>query len=640
MTRTIVESGSAAVGDVRNPSVAIPADIMFSPQRAALYSSMATLLVRNPYYIARIVYHVKYHECDALLAIILNSLFGDQAHEPSLIALFNEIIEMEVDRTPSIDTLMRNDAPSLHILSSYFKSQACLSYLQVAVRPTIDVIVQLGNVSLDPDLAAVYQDWARTQRTTRLPLVVSAVEAASYTEVQNLSRRRHRHLVHVATHCLFDIISSRHHIPAGLVAICTSTLQATRRKFTDVDAPKGYSLVGGMFFLRFVNAALTTPNLYGLQDAPPTGTVKSNLKLVARLMQRLSNNSAKLPEEWPPDARKFMRANVEKFHAFVQSLTSGGTGAGRADATGEGADLANRRVQSAGTLAVSTDAAASEAASPRESTETDQHADSTEQRDSTETIEQRDSTETVDPQDCTETDQQRGISNAAAQALSFDESRSSDERTKSSSPEVSVRPGVVNHRIKSTPWTPLRRPHSKARRLHDMVSRPCGGERLQQPIAPLLGSSAATPATDAEATPETADCTPHDQPTPTVAETARFAREASSSSQGSSLSDCSVRSMFDMGQTMSGSGGGGRRPSRTGAFGDVTLPLNDLYLLQKYLLMYEDAWVSGESDVRLHAAGKGAGKSATPMRDCLTSLGPAPALVKASNNHRTRIPLE
>ncbi|KAJ1746213.1 hypothetical protein LPJ69_006557 [Coemansia sp. RSA 1752] len=72
---------------------------MFSPHRASLYSSMVSLLVRNPYYISRIVYNVKYHECDALLSIILNSLFGDVAHEPSLISLFNEIIEMEVDRT-------------------------------------------------------------------------------------------------------------------------------------------------------------------------------------------------------------------------------------------------------------------------------------------------------------------------------------------------------------------------------------------------------------------------------------------------------------------------------------------------------------------------------------------------------------
>ncbi|KAJ2572730.1 RasGAP protein [Coemansia sp. RSA 1807] len=529
--KPVVERGMAAAGDIRNPCVAIPADIMFSPHRASLYSSMVSLLVRNPYYISRIVYNVKYHECDALLSIILNSLFGDVAHEPSLISLFNEIIEMEVDRTASIETLMRNDAPSLHVLSSYLRNQACLEYLQIAVGPTIEVIVQLGNVSLDPELAAVYQDWVRTQRTMRLPLVVSAVEAASYTEVQNLSRRRHRHLLHVATHCLFDITTSRHRIPAGLVAICTSTLQATRRKFTNVNAIKGYSLVGGMFFLRFVNAALTTPSQYGLLDSPPTGTVNANLKLVARLMQRLSNNSGKMPDEWPADARKFMKANIEKFHSFLESITSGSEVSVSVDS-----GALNRRVQSAGTLDV----------------------------------------------------------------VDIGEHQQSPHRSKRL------------HRLMS-----FARQYASERPQHQTQY----SEMLSAP-----GSSTATP-----------------QPMANCAETGKHAykeaalgREGSSSTstENSSLSNSSPRSMFDMGQMLTMDSSQGRRPSRSGA-GDVTLQLNDLYLLQKYLLMYEDTWMSGESTACVSKEGK-----ATPMQHCLRDLGPAPALVRPQNNHRTRIPLE
>ncbi|KAJ2496915.1 RasGAP protein [Coemansia sp. RSA 1972] len=565
--RAVVERGMAAAGDIRNPCVAIPADIMFSPHRAALYSSMVSLLVRNPYYISRIVYNVKYHECDALLSIILNSLFGDAAHESSLIALFNEIIEMEVDRTASIETLMRNDAPSLHVLSSYLRNQACLEYLQIAVGPTIEVIVQLGNVSLDPDLAAVYQDWVRTQRTMRLPLVVSAVEAASYTEVQNLSRRRHRHLLHVATHCLFDITTSRHRIPAGLVAICTSTLQATRRKFTDVNALKGYSLVGGMFFLRFVNAALTTPSQYGLLDSPPTGTVNSNLKLVARLMQRLSNNSGKMPDEWPADARKFMKANIEKFHSFLESITSGSD----VPSVDSGA-LENRRVQSAGTLDV-VDTSEQQSAG-----KTDQHGTDT------------------------------------------------SKETESSLSKQSL--GVPSHRVKSDPW--IEQPH-RSKRLHRLMSfaRQYASERSQQQGSEMQsapGSSVTSP-----------------QPMANCAETGQHAyKEAalgsegssSTSTESSSLSNSSPRSMFDMGQMLMDSSQA-RRPSRSGAAGDVTLTLNDLYLLQKYLLMYEDTWMSGESTACMSKDGK-----TTPMQQCLRDLGPAPALVRPQNNHRTRIPLE
>ncbi|KAJ2853703.1 hypothetical protein FB639_006497, partial [Coemansia asiatica] len=85
----IVESGAVIIGPVKDGNnVAIPAEIMFSTQRASLYSAMMTLLVHNPFYFSRIVSRVKYHECDALLSIILDSVFGFPAYEPSLTALF------------------------------------------------------------------------------------------------------------------------------------------------------------------------------------------------------------------------------------------------------------------------------------------------------------------------------------------------------------------------------------------------------------------------------------------------------------------------------------------------------------------------------------------------------------------------
>ncbi|KAJ2374955.1 RasGAP protein, partial [Coemansia sp. RSA 2607] len=325
-----LEPGAVIIGPVRDPSVVIPAEIMFAARRAALYSHMVSLALRNPYYLSRVVARVKYHDCDALLAVVLDSVFASPAAEASLAALFTEVIALEVDRSTSIETVMRNDAPSVHMLSAYLKKPSCLAYLRTAVGPTIDTIIALGDTSLDNDPAAVYQDWARTQTAQRLPPVASAVEAAGYTEVQNLSRRRTRHLAHLTTHFLYDIINARAHIPSGLLAICTSTLQAARRRFPQADDAQAYSLVGGIFFLRYVNAALLSPTQYGLLDEPPSAPVRSNLKLVARLLQRLSNNWGKPADEWPVDARKFVRSNARRFGLFLASLTDSEQAAGSA----------------------------------------------------------------------------------------------------------------------------------------------------------------------------------------------------------------------------------------------------------------------------------------------------------------------
>ncbi|KAJ2156828.1 RasGAP protein [Coemansia sp. RSA 552] len=566
--QAVVESGTVAVGDVRNPSVAIPADIMFSPERTALYSAMTSLLVRNPYYISSIIYAVKYHECDGLLAIILNSLFGNPAHEPSLAALFTRIVELEVDRTETVDTLMRNDAPSVHMLSAYLRNRPCLDYLRVALGPTVKIIADLGRISLDPDLAAVYQDWARAQRGMRLSPVVSSVEAASYTEVQNLSRRRQQHLMHVATHCLFDIINARHHVPAGLQAICASTLQATRRKFPEVDETRGYSLVGGVFFLRFVNAALATPNQYGLLDCEPEGTVKTNLKLVARLMQRLSNNSGKPPEEWPLEARRFIKINVERLNGFLGSLTDAESGGRGADSEGRG--LLRRRVRSAVTLA---------------------------------------SRNGNSPGQKAVTASERGV-----QSLDYGRKGGLREDGGGQCGAMDMKE-IFSYRVKTLPWFELRSHRTKANGPCGLLAAPSLADTLSAekppgtfgrlPGEPDRGSDGSTP--DAETSPAASE-------------------------------KCSARSMFDMGRAMLDSDTDNRRPSRSGTYGDVELALNDLYLLQKYLLMYEDAWAGSEKQNQL--ADVADTSSETPIRRCLAKLGPAPALVRATNNHRIRIALE
>ncbi|KAJ2716840.1 hypothetical protein H4R19_000403 [Coemansia spiralis] len=577
-TKAVVESGAAAAGDVTNPSIVMPASLMFSPQRAELYITMASLLVRNPHYISRIVLRIRHHECDALLDIVLDSLFGDPAHEPQLTALFAEIVALEVERTPSIDTVMRNDAPSVHLLSAYLRTSVCIEYLRSAIGPTIEFVVGLGNLSLDPDLATVYQDWARMQPAGRVPLVVSTVEAASYTEVQNLSRRRHGHLVRVARHCLFDIFGAQDRIPAGLTAICSSMLAAIPRRFPEASEAKQHSRVGSMFFLRFVNAALTMPCQYGLLEAPPTGTIKTNLKLVARLIQRMSNHAGKPPDEWPPDARQFMADNIADFRAFVVALTSApGPLSPESD---KGQQPPRRAASATGPAAIGWGSAHRRPAGTGDGS----------------------GGPSAECRRAAGTDRGTGEADIARDSPPIDDSPA---RLPSGTPSPAARAGS------EPPPSNAAASRRDPRILRMSWDQPKLGVALAQ--AQLRASCAAA---------------------------AAAATHESSGSPGNPASSVggSVQSMFDMGLVVDSKGKHGRRPSRTGPFGDVTLPLNDLYLLQKFLLMYEDAWAPGEAG---HQQKQGPARPMdAPMRRCLAALGPAPPLVRASANHATRIPLE
>ncbi|KAJ2720640.1 RasGAP protein [Coemansia sp. Benny D115] len=595
----IVESGMAALGSVRDPQVAIPAEIMFNAQRASLYSSMLSLLVFNPYYFSRIISKVKYHECDALLSIILDSVFGSPAYEPSLTALFTEIIEMEVDRTSSIDTVMRNDAPSVHMLSAYLKKQCCLDYLRIAVGPTIETIASLGNVSLDPEIASVYQDWARTQRSMRLPMVVGAVEAASYTEVQNLSRRRQRHLVHLATHCLHDIINSHHHIPAGLLSICRSTLHATRKKFPEAEATKVYSLVGGIFFLRFVNAALTTPSQYGLLDDAPLGSMKTNLKLVARLMQRLSNNVSKAPEEWPVDARKFIKNNLHRFRSFLESLTT----------TTPTTTTNARSMPELSSVTMGVDLEAKE--------EKERVDDAEEEEDDTAVLQFQSLPQTnilggLDEKRYARLPLGRGSSQGKGKTrLRAHTTAHRFADRPDGLPPLSLTSTVSGLSATSSSKTKTKNNPAKAA-LSSVILR---GKRSRLNLASSRNGARGKERHGEKAAHENSSGSSSEKITD---------QSSSGSSSCVSPESCSTKSMYNISTPAT-------EKERTAAEANSTieissnsvmLPLNDLYLLQKYLCMYEDAWMPGEASqgCKRRAFDKPAQDStehATPMKACV-----------------------
>ncbi|KAJ2457282.1 RasGAP protein, partial [Coemansia sp. RSA 2424] len=472
-------------------------------------------------------------------------------------------------------------------------------------------------------LASVYQDWARSQTAMRVPLFASAVEAAGYTEVQNLSRRRQWHLVHVATHCLHDVINARHHIPAGLLAICASTMRATKRKFPEADVAKAYSLVGGIFFLRFVNAALTSPNQYGLLDAPPAGTMKTNLKLLARLMQRLSNYSSKPADEWPVDARKFMKANVTRFHSFLASLT---TGAG--------------------------DAKIPSTAAVQQEDEPQQHM--VDERDDSDGSGRRPSSESSMPK----------YSPGSPRSQKSDAGASSGSAKDQAKPEYETATHRSQSRGGSQLPNMLERPqaHSDA----EASQQPAPGLALVSTGSTITATSTINNAKQPDKSSMVSATTKNTQPNSKacrllcnkdkdeIAEGSNGSVNSSMHNPPAAAADSySIKSMYDIGGQQAVGCSAIAGPQRDGILessgsGDchaVVLPLNDLYLLQKYLTIYEDKWAPGEAkyiSAKQASAADGlscGARGLTPMAECLRALGAIPTQVRVSNNHKTRITL-
>lgn len=88
--------------------------------------------------------------------------------------------------------------------------------------------------------------------------------------------------MNVADSFLTTIINSLDQVPYGIRWICKQIRSLTKRKYPDASEYAISSLIGGFFFLRFVNPAIVTPQAYMLVEGIPSTNPRTTLTLVRK----------------------------------------------------------------------------------------------------------------------------------------------------------------------------------------------------------------------------------------------------------------------------------------------------------------------------------------------------------------------
>lgn len=109
---------------------------------------------------------------------------------------------------------------------------------------------------------------------------VTSEYAASNPTVQNIIRPRLDKLIEITNDFLDIIIQSLDAIPYGIRWICKQIRLLTKRKYPQASETSIASLIGGFFFLRFINPAIVTPQAYMLIDSYPSINTRITLTLV------------------------------------------------------------------------------------------------------------------------------------------------------------------------------------------------------------------------------------------------------------------------------------------------------------------------------------------------------------------------
>jgi Ras GTPase-activating-like protein IQGAP2/3 len=144
--------------------------------------------------------------------------------------------------------------------------------------------------------------------------------AAANADVQAIVQPRLAVLSELAQTFLSTIIDSIESVPYGIRWICKQIRSLTRRKYPDASDASICSLIGGFFFLRFVNPAIVTPQAYMLVDGVPDKNPRRTLTLIAKMLQNLANKPSYAKEQYMMSLNPFVETNKTVMNQFLNTL--------------------------------------------------------------------------------------------------------------------------------------------------------------------------------------------------------------------------------------------------------------------------------------------------------------------------------
>ncbi|KAJ5683392.1 hypothetical protein N7462_006557 [Penicillium macrosclerotiorum] len=284
-------------------------------ERTQKYGNLLFLLQSEPRHIAHLCRLVSMAEIDSLLQTVMFTIYGNQyesREEHLLLTMFQSVLTYQFDNTPEYSSLLRQNTPVSRMMTTYTRRGPGQSYLKQVLADRINSLIELRDVDLEINPLKVYESMVKQieEETGSLPEYlarsVTAEDAAENKQVQAIITPRLKMLTDIANGFLTTIIESIRSL--------------SRRKYPDAQDQTICTLIGGFFFLRFINPAIVTPRSYMLIDATPTDKPRRTLTLIAKMLQNLANKPSYAKEPYMASLQPFIEQNKERVNKFLLDL--------------------------------------------------------------------------------------------------------------------------------------------------------------------------------------------------------------------------------------------------------------------------------------------------------------------------------
>ncbi|KAI9773430.1 MAG: glyceraldehyde-3-phosphate dehydrogenase 1 [Geoglossum simile] len=292
-------------------------------EKTQKYGNLLFLLQSEPRHIAHLCRLVTMAEIDSLLQTVMFTIYGNQyesREEHLLLTMF------QFDNTPEYSSLLRANTPVSRMMTTYTRRGPGQSYLKVVLAERINSLIELRDLDLEINPLKVYERMiAQIEEDTgtlpaSLPRGVTAEQAAENEQVQAIIEPRLTMLMEIANSFLSTIIDNLEETPYGIRWICKQIRSLSRRKYPDAQDQVICTLIGGFFFLRFINPAIVTPRSYMLVDGTPADYPRRTLTLIAKMLQNLANKPSYAKEPYMAKLQPFIHQNKERVNRFLNDL--------------------------------------------------------------------------------------------------------------------------------------------------------------------------------------------------------------------------------------------------------------------------------------------------------------------------------
>ncbi|KAI4149236.1 MAG: hypothetical protein LQ340_004734 [Diploschistes diacapsis] len=293
------------------------------------YGNLMFLLQTEPRHIAHLCRLVTMAEIDSLLQTVMFTIYGNQyesREEHLLLTMFQSVLTYQFDHTTEYSSLLRANTPVSRMMTTYTRRGPGQTFLKEILSDKINKLIEMQDTNLEINPLKVYEELIQEHEgktgsaPSHLPRGVTAERAAECREVRERIAPRLKMLDDIASSFLETVIAGLEQTPYGIRWICKQIRSLSRRKYPDAHDQTICTLIGGFFFLRFINPAIVTPKSYMLVEGTPSEHPRRTLTLIAKMLQNLANKPSYAKEPYMASLQPFIQRNKDRVNRFMLDL--------------------------------------------------------------------------------------------------------------------------------------------------------------------------------------------------------------------------------------------------------------------------------------------------------------------------------